>query len=113
MKNHLSKFAIFGGLATPEKLHVGSPNFDAAHAFRCSLRGQMIGNFGNAKVFNFNATKFCNSFAGGAIVTNDSELAKKIRLMKNFDFRNYHSLEFIGINGLEERSICRYGGDIT
>ena len=73
--------------------------FDAAHAFGCSYKGQMIGNFGNAEVFSFNATKFCNSFEGGAIVTNDSELAKKIRLMKNFGFSNYDCVDSIGING--------------
>ena len=73
--------------------------FDAAHAFGCSYKGQMIGNFGNAEVFSFNATKFCNSFEGGAIVTNDSELAKKIRLMKNFGFSKYDYVDSIGING--------------
>ncbi|MGD1914422.1 MAG: DegT/DnrJ/EryC1/StrS family aminotransferase [Rivularia sp. (in: cyanobacteria)] len=62
--------------------------FDTAHAFGCSYQGQIRGNFGNAEVFSFNATKFCNSFEGGAIVTNDLELAHKIRLMKNFGFRN-------------------------
>ena len=73
--------------------------FDAAHAFGCSYKGQMIGNFGDAEVFSFNATKFCNSFEGGAIVTNDSELAKKIRLMKNFGFSEIDRVDELGING--------------
>ncbi|MGB6296329.1 MAG: aminotransferase class I/II-fold pyridoxal phosphate-dependent enzyme [Rivularia sp. (in: cyanobacteria)] len=73
--------------------------FDAAHAFGCSYKGQMIGNFGDAEVFSFSATKFCNSFEGGAIVTNNSELAKKIRLMKNFGFSNIDCVEELGING--------------
>ncbi len=73
--------------------------FDAAHAFGCSYKGQMIGNFGNAEVFSFSATKFCNSFEGGAIVTNDSELAKKIRLMKNFGFSDIDCVDELGING--------------
>src|SRR5215210_7977712 len=33
--------------------------FDAAHAFGCSREGRMIGNFGEAEVFSFHATKFC------------------------------------------------------
>ncbi|MGB3653596.1 MAG: aminotransferase class I/II-fold pyridoxal phosphate-dependent enzyme [Rivularia sp. (in: cyanobacteria)] len=75
--------------------------FDAAHAFGCSYKGQMIGSFGNAEVFSFHATKFCNSFEGGAIVTNDSELANKIRKMKNFGFSDYDRdrAEYLGING--------------
>ena len=46
----------------------------------------MIGGFGRAEVFSFHATKFCNTFEGGAVVTNDDELAKKMRLMRNFGF---------------------------
>jgi dTDP-4-amino-4,6-dideoxygalactose transaminase len=45
--------------------------FDAAQAFGCSYKGAMIGNFGNAEVFSFHATKFFHTFDGGAIVTND------------------------------------------
>lgn len=56
--------------------------FDAAHAFACSHNGRMIGNFGDAEVFSFHATKFLNTFEGGAVITNDDELAVKIRLMK-------------------------------
>ena len=73
--------------------------FDAAHAFRCSHQQKMIGNFGDVEVFSFNATKFCNSFEGGAIVTNNSELADKIRYMKNFGFSDYDCVDFIGTNG--------------
>jgi dTDP-4-amino-4,6-dideoxygalactose transaminase len=73
--------------------------FDAAHAFACTHEGQMIGNFGHAEVFSFHATKFLNSFEGGAVVTNDADLAKKIRLMKNFGFIEYDDVRYIGTNG--------------
>ena len=73
--------------------------FDAAHAFGCSHQGKMIGNFGDAEVFSFHATKFFNAFEGGAVLTNDDELAKKIRLMKNFGFVDYDEVVYIGTNG--------------
>jgi dTDP-4-amino-4,6-dideoxygalactose transaminase len=73
--------------------------FDAAHAFACSHRGKMIGGFGNAEVFSFHATKFFNSFEGGAIATNDAALAAKIRLMKNFGFSGYDNVIYVGTNG--------------
>jgi dTDP-4-amino-4,6-dideoxygalactose transaminase len=73
--------------------------FDSAHAFGCSYKGRMIGSFGNAEVFSFHATKFFNTFEGGAVVTNDDELAKKIRLMKNFGFEGYDNVIYIGTNG--------------
>lgn len=73
--------------------------FDAAHALGCSYKGQMVGSFGNAEVFSFHATKFCNSFEGGAIATNSDELADKIRLMKNFGFAGFDNVIYIGTNG--------------
>jgi dTDP-4-amino-4,6-dideoxygalactose transaminase len=73
--------------------------FDAAHAFACSFEGIAIGNFGDAEVFSFHATKILNTFEGGAIVTNNSELAAKIRSMKNFGFSGYDEVSWLGTNG--------------
>ena len=73
--------------------------FDAAHAFGCSHHGQMIGGFGLVEVFSFHATKFLNSLEGGAITTNDDELATKIRLMTNFGFVDYDRVIHLGTNG--------------
>ncbi|HEX8999978.1 MAG TPA: aminotransferase class I/II-fold pyridoxal phosphate-dependent enzyme [Blastocatellia bacterium] len=73
--------------------------FDAAHAFGCSHDKKMIGGFGDAEVFSFHATKFFNTFEGGAVVTNDDDLAAKIRLMKNFGFAGYDRVVYVGTNG--------------
>jgi dTDP-4-amino-4,6-dideoxygalactose transaminase len=73
--------------------------YDAAHAFGSSHRGKMIGNFGALEVFSFHATKFFNTFEGGAVVTNDDELASRIRFMTNFGFKNYDTVAYLGTNG--------------
>ena len=73
--------------------------FDAAHAFACSWNGEMIGGFGDAEVFSFHATKFLNTFEGGAVVTNNDELAAKIRVMRNFGFAGYDNVVSLGTNG--------------
>jgi dTDP-4-amino-4,6-dideoxygalactose transaminase len=73
--------------------------YDAAHAFGCSAGEKMIGNFGEAEVFSFHATKFLNSFEGGAIATNNDELAARIRLMINFGFSGYDNVIYVGTNG--------------
>ena len=73
--------------------------FDAAHAFSCSYKGRMIGGFGDAEVFSFHATKFFNTFEGGAVTTDNDDLAAKIRLMKNFGFAGYDNVIYIGTNG--------------
>lgn len=73
--------------------------YDAAHAFGCSRQGKMVGGFGACEVLSFHATKFLNSFEGGAIVTNDDTLAGKLRLMRNFGFAGYDRVIYLGING--------------
>ena len=73
--------------------------YDSAHAFACSHKGRMIGGFGDAEVFSFHATKFFNTLEGGAVVTDDDELAAKIRLMKNFGFSGYDRVIYVGTNG--------------
>lgn len=73
--------------------------FDSAGALGCSYRGRTIGVFGDAEVFSFHATKVVNSLEGGAVVTNDGDLARKLRLMKNFGFTYYDRTDDIGTNG--------------
>jgi dTDP-4-amino-4,6-dideoxygalactose transaminase len=63
--------------------------FDASHALGCSHRGRPIGGFGDAEVFSFHATKIVNAFEGGAVTTNDGELAERLRTMRNFGFVEY------------------------
>jgi dTDP-4-amino-4,6-dideoxygalactose transaminase len=73
--------------------------FDAAHAFGASHKGQMIGNFGEAEVLSFHATKLFNTFEGGAVLTNNDELAEKMRLMRNFGFGGVDNVIYPGTNG--------------
>jgi len=73
--------------------------FDAAHAFGCTHHGQRMGRFGDAEVFSFHATKFFNTFEGGAVTTNDDALAEKIRGMRNFGFAGLDNVTSIGTNG--------------
>ena len=87
------------GLTAVAERHKLPLIFDAAHAFGCSYQGKMIGNFGAAEVFSFHATKFFNTFEGGAVLTNDDELAEKIRLMQNFGFAGMDNVIEIGTNG--------------
>ena len=73
--------------------------FDAAHAFGCKYKGRPIGGFGTAEVFSFHATKCVNSFEGGAIVTNDDDIANEARLLQNFGFAGHDHVTRAGTNG--------------
>lgn len=73
--------------------------FDAAHAFGSSYRSQSIGQFGACEVFSFHATKSFNTMEGGAVTTDDDELAEAMRLMRNFGFKGYDNVVHPGTNG--------------
>ena len=73
--------------------------FDAAHAFDSTCKGEAIGRFGECEVFSFHATKAYNTMEGGAVTTNDDELAETLRLMRNFGFKGYDNVIHPGTNG--------------
>ena len=73
--------------------------YDAAHSFGCEVKGVPVANLGDASIFSFHATKFFNSFEGGAVSTNDDTLAEEIRLMTNFGFAGKDEVDYLGTNG--------------
>jgi dTDP-4-amino-4,6-dideoxygalactose transaminase len=83
-------------IAAKHKLKV---MYDASHGFGCSKGGRMLGSFGECEVFSFHATKFLNCFEGGAVVTNNDDLADKMRLMRNFGFKGFDTVIYLGVNG--------------
>lgn len=72
--------------------------FDAAHAFGCTHEGKMIGGFGDAEVFSFHATKVFHTTEGGAVTTDDDDLAARLRLLRNFGFTDYDTVKALGTN---------------
>lgn len=58
--------------------------FDACHGFGCTHAGRRVGGFGRAEAFSFHATKILNAMEGGAIATNDTALANRIRSIRSF-----------------------------
>lgn len=72
--------------------------YDAAHALGASFGKQKVGNFGTAEVFSFHATKFFNTFEGGAVTTRDAALAARLRLLRNFGFAGYDEIVALGTN---------------
>lgn len=83
--------------------------FDAAHALGCTYKGKQIGAFGGAEVLSFHATKFVNAMEGGAVLTNDDDLAARVRLMKNFGFAGFDNVISIGTNGKMSEVSAAFG----
>lgn len=56
---------------------------DSAETFGCKLNGRSLGTFGVAGSFSFFGNKTITTGEGGAVVTNDDDLADKMRRLKN------------------------------
>ena len=55
---------------------------DCAHSLGASYNGTMTGNFGKLGCFSFYPTKIITTFEGGMVTTNDEELDRKLRLLR-------------------------------
>ena len=73
--------------------------YDGAHAFGETYCGTGIGNFGDATMFSFHATKVFNSIEGGAIAFKDPKYRKPLHELKNFGIHGPEDVEAIGGNG--------------
>ncbi len=72
--------------------------FDAAHAFGSRYRDQLIGQFGDAEVFSFHATKLFPVGEGGCITTRDAGLAEYLALARKFGDPGNENTRFPGTN---------------
>ncbi len=83
--------------------------YDAAHAFKVDLSGKSILNYGNMSILSFHATKVFNTIEGGAIITNDIKLKKRIDFLKNFGFADEVTVVAPGINAKMNELQAAYG----
>lgn len=69
---------------------------DAAHALGASYEGRPIGTFGDATMFSFHPAKNLTTGEGGALVTDDDELAARAKRLR--------------FHGIEQTPESRFGG---
>ena len=72
--------------------------YDAAHTFGETYRGVGVGNFGDASIFSFHATKIFNTIEGGAVCYQDEEYGRKLYRLKNFGIRSEEVVDGVGAN---------------
>lgn len=73
--------------------------YDAAHAFGVRMKESNLLLQGDMSVLSFHGTKLFTTFEGGAIVTKDEKLKKRIDFLKNFGFADEVTVVGPGING--------------
>jgi dTDP-4-amino-4,6-dideoxygalactose transaminase len=72
--------------------------YDAAHALGSTRRGVPVGRFGAAEVFSLSPTKVTVAGEGGLVATNDAELARRLRIGRDYGNPGTYDCEFPGIN---------------
>lgn len=72
---------------------------DCAQAHGTSLNGQTVGTFGDLACFSFYPTKNLGAIGdGGAVLTNQSALAEKLLLLRQYGWRERYISEIQGLN---------------
>ena len=72
---------------------------DCAQAHGATIGGNSVGSFGETGAWSFFPSKNLGGFGdGGAITTNDFEIATKVRLLRNYGSRLKYYNEILGFN---------------
>lgn len=71
---------------------------DAAESLGAEYKGTQIGRTRDAACFSLYATKVITSGEGGAITTDDDELADKLRMMRNHGMKDGYDTRILGYN---------------
>lgn len=83
--------------------------YDACHAFKVDIGGRSVMNYGDLSVLSFHATKVYNTIEGGAIVSHDEKMKKRIDHLKNFGFADEVTVVAVGINAKMNEIQSAYG----
>ncbi len=85
-----------GAIAKRYKLKV---IYDAAHAFGVKYGGRSLLEYGDISTLSFHATKLFHTCEGGAVITQDDEIAHRISYLRNFGHNGPEDFWGLGING--------------
>ena len=106
---------VYGNLCNHEKLKKIADTYglklfyDAAHVFGVKKDGLSVANWGDLSMLSFHATKVFNTLEGGALVTNDEAMKKRIDYLRNFGFADEVTVVTPGGNGKVDEVRAAYG----
>ena len=72
---------------------------DCAQAHGAEINGQKVGTFGDAAAFSFYPTKNLGALGdGGAVVTNNAEIARSVKELREYGWKDRYISAFAGMN---------------
>ena len=83
--------------------------YDAAHVFGVRYKGKGIGNFGDASMFSFHATKVYHTIEGGAICYHNEELGRELYKLRDFGIKDAETIDGIGSNAKMNEFVAAMG----
>lgn len=95
---------VYGNLCDTDKIEEIAKKYnlkviyDAAHAFGVEKDGVGAGNFGDASMFSFHATKVFNTIEGGAITYKNKDIGEKLHRLRNFGILDQETVSDVGAN---------------
>lgn len=83
--------------------------YDAAHSFGTTYRGHSAFQYGDLSATSFHATKLFHTIEGGAVISRDATLIKRVAEMRNFGHVSPTEFHRIGINGKNSEAHAAMG----
>jgi perosamine synthetase len=92
---HPADMTAFGELAQRRGLNLFE---DAAQAHAATWQGAPVGSFGTFAMFSLYPTKNMTSGEGGMVSTDDPEVERRLRLLRNQGMLRQYENELVGVN---------------
>lgn len=86
--------------AVADKYHL-KVIYDAAHTFAARYKGRALCSYGDISTLSFHATKLFHTIEGGACIVNNTEVNKKLDLIKRFGHNGDEHFT-LGINAKQD-----------
>ena len=83
--------------------------YDAAHVFGVRYKDKGIGDFGDASMFSFHATKVYHTIEGGAVCYHNEELGRELYKLRDFGIKDAETIDGIGSNAKMNEFVAAMG----
>lgn len=83
--------------------------YDAAHVFGVRYKGKGIGDFGDASMFSFHATKVYHTIEGGAVCFHNEELGRELYKLRDFGIKDAETIDGVGSNAKMNEFVAAMG----